>query len=72
MRAVLLAGVVVLGTSTFAAAQDVPRFYTETYPEHALGPTLEARGVLEGENAALDAKTRELIALAVAAQAPCT
>jgi AhpD family alkylhydroperoxidase len=52
-------------------AQDAPKFFQETYPEHALQSQLEARGVLEGEGAALDAKTRELISLGVAAQIPC-
>ena len=71
MKTILLASALVLGMSGFAVAQDAPKFYTETYPEHALKSTLEARGVLEGEQAELDAKTRELIALAVAAQIPC-
>lgn len=71
MKTILLASALILGTSGFAAAQDAPKFFTETYPEHALPSALEARGVLEGEQAALDAKTRELIGLAVAAQIPC-
>jgi AhpD family alkylhydroperoxidase len=54
-----------------ALAQEPPRFYKDTYPEHALKSRLEAEGVLVGGEAKLDAKTRELIALAVAAQIPC-
>ena len=59
-------------TSSQAQAGDVPKFFAETYPEHALAAALEARSVLEGEQAALDVKTRELIALGVAAQIPCS
>lgn len=55
-----------------SVAQDAPDFFSETYPAHALGPAMKWYGSLKGEEAALDAKTRELIALAVAAQIPCT
>lgn len=51
--------------------QDPPKFYKDTFPEHALQYKLEAEKALVGENAQLDAKTRELIALGVAAQIPC-
>lgn len=54
-----------------ALAQEPPMFYTDTYPEHALKSRLEAEGVLTGDSAKLDAKTRELVALGVAAQIPC-
>lgn len=54
-----------------ALADDPPRFYQQTYPEYALASRLAAEAVLSGEQAQLDAKTRELIALAVAAQIPC-
>ena len=71
IRTLILASAVMVGTTSWAVAQDTPKFLTETYPEHALQSALEARGVLEGEGAALEAKTRELIALGVAAQIPC-
>lgn len=51
--------------------QDPPNFYKDTFPEHALKSTLQAGAVLMGKDAKLDAKTRELIALGVAAQIPC-
>ena len=51
---------------------NVPKFYKDTYPEHALKAALEAKKALMGKDAKLDAKTRELIGLAVAAQIPCT
>lgn len=54
-----------------ALAEEPPRFLRDTYPSHALEATLQAQGILEGEKATLDAKTRELISLAVAAQIPC-
>jgi AhpD family alkylhydroperoxidase len=54
-----------------ALAQEPPTFYQDTYPGYALKSRLEAEAVLVGEDAKLDAKTRELIALAVAAQIPC-
>ena len=66
--------VILLSTLLFsvpALGQDPPNFFKDTYPEHALKSMVEAGGVLMGESAALDAKTRELIGLAVAAQIPC-
>ena len=57
--------------ATAAVADGPPTFFKETYPTHALESAMQARGVLEGEEAQLDAKTRELIALGVAAQIPC-
>lgn len=56
---------------TTASAQEPPSFYRDTYPEHALQSRLAAEDVLSGSEAKLDAKTRELIALGVAAQIPC-
>jgi AhpD family alkylhydroperoxidase len=58
-------------TATAAAAQDAPRFFSETYPSHALGPAMQWYGSLGGEGAELDAATRELVMLGVAAQVPC-
>ena len=52
--------------------QDVPNFFKDTYPKHALKSALEARKALMGKDAKLDAKTRELIGLGVAAQVPCS
>lgn len=71
MKTLLWVGALVLGMSGAAVAQDAPRFFSETYPEHALQSALEARSALDGEEAALDAKTRALIGIAVAAQIPC-
>ena len=71
MKTLIIASVFALFTTT-AFAQGPPKFFQDTYPEHTLKSALEARGVLEGEVAQLDAKTRELIGLGVAAQIPCT
>ncbi len=52
-------------------AEGTAKFYQETYPEHALASRMAAEAELTGKGAKLDAKTRELIALGVAAQIPC-
>ena len=56
---------------TVARAQEPPKFYQDTYPGYALKSRLDAEQVLIGKDARLDAKTRELVALGVAAQIPC-
>jgi AhpD family alkylhydroperoxidase len=58
-------------TATASAAQDAPRFFSETYPSHALGPAMQWYGSLGGEGAELDAATRELVMIGAAAQIPC-
>lgn len=54
------------------SAQEAPSFFADTYPTHALEEAMALRGALTGEEAQLDAKTRELVALGVAAQIPCS
>ena len=66
--------ILVLGLTLFASmtfAQEAPKFLRDTYPPCGLQSALEAMSVLNGSNAQLDAKTRELVALGVAAQIPC-
>lgn len=53
-------------------ADGPPKFFSDSMPEHAMGKILESYGTLQGEGSSLDPKTRELIALAVAAQIPCS
>lgn len=53
-------------------ADGPPEFFQNSLPEHAIGKMLESYGAFQGEGAELDARTRELIALGVAAQIPCT
>lgn len=70
MKKSFLAAAVALG-ATGAVAQDAPRFFSETYPSHALGPAMQWYGSLGGEGAELDAVTRELVMIGTAAQIPC-
>ena len=71
MRVFTIAAALAAALHGAAGAQDAPRFLAETYPSQALGPFLEGYAALKGEDAALDLRTFELIALAVAAQIPC-
>ena len=71
MRTKLIALAILGATTTFAFAQGLPNFITETYPSHASESFMKNYGTLKGEGSALDAKTFELIGLAVAAQIPC-
>lgn len=57
--------------ATTALAGEPPKFRQKTYPQHALGAVQEADKALMGPEASLDAKTRELISLGIAAQVPC-
>lgn len=52
-------------------AQDAPKFFKDTFPSYALGPAMEMKGALEGDQAAIDGKTMQLIQVGVAAQIPC-
>lgn len=70
IKIVLLVGMIVFfGSPVFG--EGPPSFYKDTFPEHALADKLKAEQTLVGKDAQLDAKTRELIALGVAAQIPC-
>ncbi len=71
MKTLILIVIAVMFATT-ALAQETPKFFKDTYPEYALKSALDARNILEGKDAQLDAKTRDLIALAVSAQIPCT
>lgn len=57
--------------SAKAVADDVPAFMKETYPKPAIAAAVQEMAVLEGPDAVLPAKQRELIGLAVAATVPC-
>lgn len=70
MKTLLVASVLAL-TTTVASAQDAPKFFSETYPEHALDEALNWYGMLQGDEASLDGKTAQLVMLGVAAQIPC-
>lgn len=66
-------GLLALGpmqTTQAQEAQKVPPFIRQTYPEQAIAAAVaERRQVMQ--NGALDARTKYLIALGVAAQIPC-
>ena len=73
MKSILIITIVsiVAFFATPVIGQDVPNFYKDTYPKHALKSALEASKALMGKDAKLDARVRELVALGVAAQIPC-
>jgi AhpD family alkylhydroperoxidase len=58
-----------LGTTVHA--EEAPAFIKNTYPEQAIDAALQDMNALQGEDAALSPKVRELIGLGVAAQIPC-
>lgn len=70
MKTILMVISLTLFTTPVIAAEP-PKFYKDTFPQHALESTLKAQEALMGDKAQLNAKTRELIALGVAAQIPC-
>lgn len=69
MLRLALAGVL---AGQFAVAGEAPRFFQNTYPEHAIDQAMAWSDALKGENAVTDEKTRQLISIAVAAQIPCS
>ena len=72
MKHLIVAIAVSGAAAASASAQDAPKFFSETYPEHAFEEAMNLYAALGNEEAALDAKTRELVALAVGAQIPCS
>jgi len=64
-----------LAASLFAvaplAADEPPAFMTDTFPAAAVGPAWEEYQAVFDPEGALDARTKELIALVVSAQIPC-
>lgn len=56
-----------------AQSDDIPTFIQETFPEQGVEAAWDSyQSVFLDPEAALDSKTKELVALAVAAQVPCT
>ncbi len=54
-----------------AMAQDAPQFMHDTFPEAAVEGAWQEFQAVTDPDGALDARTKELIALAVSAQIPC-
>ena len=61
----------VVASSQRANAKDAPNFFKAVAPPDSLGPAMQEYGAVFGPKA-LDAKTKELIGLGVAAQIPCS
>ena len=57
--------------SPSASAQDAPQFMKDIMPPASLAPAWQEYMAIGNPNGALDAKTKELIGLGVAAQIPC-
>jgi len=58
-------------TPSLTMAQDPPKFMQETLPEAAVKGAWQEFQAIHDPDGALDARTKELIALAIAAQVPC-
>lgn len=75
MRNTFLGAVMVMVLATVPVqvvnAQNVPPFIKQTFPPQAVMAANEERMAVMDPNGALDAKTKHLIALGVAAQIPC-
>jgi AhpD family alkylhydroperoxidase len=54
-----------------AMGEEAPRFMKDTYPQRGVDAAFADMMAVQGEDAALPGKVRELIGLAVAAQVPC-
>jgi len=67
-----LALLLALATEPGAGAQEAPGWMKQTLPDQALKPHLDETQAVMNPSGALDAKTKQLIALGVAAQIPCT
>ena len=75
MRSLLAsAGLVLLlalATETSVRAQEAPAWMKQTLPDQALKPLWDEYLAVMNPTGALDGKTKQLIALGVAAQIPC-
>lgn len=66
-----LALLLALVTETGVSAQEAPAWMKQTVPDQALKPLWEEYLAVMNPAGALDGKTKQLIALGVAAQIPC-
>ena len=67
-----LALLLTLATEASVSAQEAPEWMKQTLPEQAVKPLWDEYRALMNPAGALDGKTKQLIALGVAAQIPCT
>ena len=66
-----LALLLALATEPSVSAQEAPEYLKQTLPDQALKPHWDEQLALMNPEGALDGKTKQLIALGVAAQIPC-
>ena len=66
-----LALLLALATEPGASAQEAPAWMKQTLPDQALKPLWDEYRAVLNPAGALDGKTKQLIALGVAAQIPC-
>ena len=66
-----LALLLALATEPSVSAQEAPEYFKQTIPDQALKPHWDEQLALMNPKGALDGKTKQLIALGVAAQIPC-
>ena len=66
-----LALLLALATETTVSAQQPPEWMKQTLPDQALKPLQDEYLAVLNPTGALDGKTKQLIALGVAAQIPC-
>ena len=66
-----LALLLALATAPSVSAQEAPEWMKQTLPEQALKPLWDEYRAVMNPTGALDGKTKQLIALGVAAQVPC-
>jgi AhpD family alkylhydroperoxidase len=71
MKALIVALMFGVALPVSAGAQDAPKFFKDVAPEADAGLNLQEHMAIYNPKGALDAKTKELIGLAVAAQIPC-
>ena len=66
-----LALLLALATEPNVSAQEAPEWMKQTLPDQALKPLWDLQLAVLNPTGALDAKTKQLIGLGVAAQIPC-
>jgi AhpD family alkylhydroperoxidase len=66
-----LALLLALATGPNISAQEPPEYFKQTLPDAVLKPHWDEQLAVGNPKGALDAKTKQLIALGVAAQIPC-
>ena len=71
LASVGLALLLVLATEPSVSAQEAPAWMKQTLPDKALKPHWDEQQALMNPTGALDGKTKQLIAVGVAAQVPC-